>query len=89
MVSPGEGRNQRSTWDGFSDALARAVEFVGTTVIFLLFGRWLDSRFDTQPIFTVALTLLAVTGLGVIAYYRYQEEMRREEEGKPWTRSPK
>ena len=76
-------------WDGFSDALARAVEFVGTTVIFLLFGAWLDSRFGTRPVFTVALTLIAVTGLGVVAYYRYKEEIRREEEGKPWNRSPK
>jgi F0F1-type ATP synthase assembly protein I len=67
--------------------LARAVEMVGTTVLFVLAGLWLDSRFGTRPLCTVVLGLLAVIGVGVSAYYRYQAEIAREEEGKPWTRS--
>jgi len=72
-------------WSGFSDALARAVEWAGVTVIFVLAGLWLDSRAGTRPLFTVALGLLAVIGLGVSAYYRYKADIAREEEGKPWT----
>ena len=74
-------------WNGFSIALGTAFELVGTTVVFTLFGLWLDSRFGTRPVFTVALMLLAVLGLSVSAYYRYKDQIRREEEGKPWTRN--
>jgi F0F1-type ATP synthase assembly protein I len=76
-------------WNGFSNALGQAFEIVGTVVVFTLLGLWLDSRFGTRPIFTVVLMLLAVVGLGVIAYYRYKDQIRREEEGKPWTRNQK
>ncbi len=87
MVPAGERRDQRATWEGFSNALAHAVELVGTTVLFLLFGLWLDGRAGTRPLFTVVFALLAVTGLGVSAYYRYHAQIARDEEGKPWTRS--
>ena len=87
MVPAGERRDQRATWSGFSNALGRAVELAGTTLVFVLLGRWLDSRFGTSPVFTVALGLFAVIGLAVIAYYRYMADMTREEEGKPWTRN--
>jgi hypothetical protein len=76
-------------WEGFSDALANAVELAGTTIIFALAGLWLDNSIGTRPLFTVALGLLAVIGLGTRAYYRYSAEMAREEEGKPWKQSPK
>ena len=89
MVPAGEPRDQRATWEGFSNALGRAVELVGTTLIFVLVGLWLDGRFGTKPVLTVTLGLLAVVGLGVIAYYRYNAEMAREEEGKPWMRNPR
>ncbi len=80
--------SQRTMWQGFSDALAQGVELAGTTVIFVLLGLWLDSSLGTRPLFTVALGLLAVIGLGARAYYRYLADMAREEEGRPWRRKP-
>lgn len=84
MVPEGERRANKATWQGFNDALSRAIEFAGTTLVFVLLGLWIDSRVGTKPLFTVVLGLLAVIGLGLIAYYRYQDQMRREEEAKPW-----
>jgi len=86
VVPAGERRDQRATWEGFSNALSHAVELVGTTVIFVLLGLWIDGRVGTRPLFTVVFGLFAVVGLGVRAYYRYMAEVAREEEGKPWLR---
>jgi len=84
-----EHHETRKMWQGFSDALALSVQLAATTVIFVLVGLWLDNSIGTRPLFTVALGLLAVTGLGVSAYYRYKADMEREEEGKLWTRNPR
>jgi len=84
VVPEGERRANKATWQGFNDALSRAIEFAGTTLVFVLLGLWIDSRVGTKPLFTVVLGLLAVIGLGLIAYYRYQDQIAREEEGKPW-----
>ena len=83
-----EHHETRKMWQGFSDALALSVQLAGTTVIFVLLGLWLDNSIGTRPLFTVVLGLLAVTGLGVSAYYRYQADMAREEKGRPWRQNP-
>ena len=87
MVPAGERRDQRDTWHGFSNALSHAFELVATTVIFVLLGLFIDDRTGTRPLFTVVLGLLAVIGLGVRAYYTYQAQIARDEEGKPWLKS--
>jgi F0F1-type ATP synthase assembly protein I len=76
-------------WEGFSDALGRAVELAGTTLIFVLLGLFIDSKTGTRPLFTVLLGSMAVVGLGVTAYYRYKADMAKEEEGKPWKQNPR
>jgi F0F1-type ATP synthase assembly protein I len=88
LIPAEEHRDDRKMWQGFSDALAHAVELVGTTVIFILLGLWLDNSIGTRPLFTVALGLLAAIGLGARAYYQYVADTAREEKGKPWTRNP-
>ena len=80
-MAAGQQPPQRATWEGFSNALTLV------TLIFVLAGLWLDSRLGTRPVFTVALALLAVVGLGVRAFYSYKAQIARDEEGKPWTRS--
>jgi F0F1-type ATP synthase assembly protein I len=88
LVPAGERRDhQRATWNGFSNALGRAGELAGPTLVFVLLGLGIDSRLGTRPVFTVVLGLFAVIGLAVVAYYRYMADIAREEEGKPWTRS--
>jgi F0F1-type ATP synthase assembly protein I len=87
VVPAGEHRDQRETWHGFSNALARSFEMVATTVIFVLLGLWIDGRAHTKPLFTVALGLLAVIGLGLRSYYTYMHQVRTDEEDKPWLKS--
>ena len=84
MVPAGERPGQRSMYSGFSNALARAVELVGTTLLCVLLGLWIDNRLGTKPIFTVALGLLAILAQGIVAYYRYKAEVTSEEGEKPW-----
>ena len=64
--------------------MSHAFELVATTVIFVLIGLFIDDRVGTKPLFTVVLGLLAVIGLAVRAYYTYLDQIRRDEEGKPW-----
>jgi len=86
VVPAGDRRNQRDTWSGFSGALSHAFELAATLTLFVLFGLWLDGRAGTRPLFTVILGLLAVIGLGVRAYYTYLDNVKRDEEAKPWLR---
>jgi F0F1-type ATP synthase assembly protein I len=79
--------DHQALYNGFGNALAQAVEFVGTPVIFFLVGLWIDHRLGTSPGFAVALFVLAIVGVGVSAYYRYKADMDQAEEGKPWKRS--
>ncbi len=39
---------------------AAGIEFAVTVGLFVLAGRWLDSRLDAEPWFTIILTLLGV-----------------------------
>jgi F0F1-type ATP synthase assembly protein I len=76
----------RRTWQGFSDALARAVELVVTPLVFAALGWWLDGLAGTGPVLAIALGAAGVGGVSIRAYYAYQAEIARVEEGKPWTR---
>jgi len=84
-----ELREHQATWQGFSDALAMAVEFVATPLLFALLGYWLDRVFGTAPVLAIVLGLIGLTGVVLRTYYWYQAGMKREEEGKPCKRSQK
>lgn len=74
-------------YQGFSDALAQAVEIVVTPLLFAAFGLWLDGRFGTRPLLTAIFGAAGLIGVAARSYYAYKAAMEREEEGKPWTRS--
>lgn len=80
-------RDRQATYNGFGNALATAVEIVVTPLVFALLGWLIDRALGTTPLFAVVLGLFAVVGLAVRLYYQYRDDMAREEEGKPWTRS--
>lgn len=80
---------QRSAWQGFSDALAAAIEFVAVPLLFGLLGFWLDGLFGIRPVLTIVLGLLGLVGVVARTYYWYVADMKREEEARPWTRSPR
>jgi F0F1-type ATP synthase assembly protein I len=82
-----ELRERQATWQGFSDALAMAVEFVAVPLLFALLGYWLDREFGTGPLLAIVLGLIGLVGIVLRTYYWYQANMSREEEGKPWKRS--
>ena len=84
-----ELKDRQATWQGFSDALAMAVEFVATPLLCALLGFWLDGVFGTGPILAIVLGLVGLLGVVLRTYYWYQADMAREEEGKPWKRSLK
>ena len=80
-------RDRQAIYNGFGNALALAVEFAVTPILFGLVGWWIDGRLGTRPAFMIAFAAFAVVGLAVRAYYTYRDEIARQEEGKPWTRS--
>ena len=62
------------------DGLARGFEFAATTAIFLLLGWLLDRALGTQPVFMILLTVFALIGLGVKAWFTYDLAMRGHDE---------
>lgn len=70
---------------GSSDGLSQALEFVVAPLLLGLLGWYLDSRFGTGSVFTVALSLFGIIGVGVAQYFRYVQQIERANEGKPWT----
>jgi F0F1-type ATP synthase assembly protein I len=66
-----------------------AVEFVAVPLLFALAGFGLDGWFGTRPVIAIVLGLLGLVGVVLRTYYWYQANVTREEEGKPWIRSPR
>lgn len=82
-------RDRQATWNGFGNALSQAVELVVAPLLFALFGWFLDRHLGTGPFLAIAFGLFGVAGVAARSYYWYRTAMDREEEGKPWIRSPK
>jgi O-antigen/teichoic acid export membrane protein len=82
-----EGALHRALYQGFGNALGTAVELALTPALFALAGLWIDRRYSTGHVFTIALFLFAVVGLAVRYYYSYTDEMKKAEEAMPWKRS--
>jgi F0F1-type ATP synthase assembly protein I len=83
-----ELRDRQPTWtNGFSDALAMSIEFVATPLLFALLGYGLDRWLGTGPWLAIGFGLFGLLGTVLRTYFWYQAEIKREEEGKPWTRS--
>jgi len=78
--------DRQSVYGGFGEALAQAIEFAVTPVLFALFGLWLDDRLGTTPALTIVLAVVGITGVCVRTLYVYKSKVERDEEGKPWTR---
>lgn len=60
-------------------------ELVVTVVLFVLIGRFVDSKLETTPLFTIALGLVGVIGSFLSAYYRYLLTSKKLDENKAWT----
>lgn len=78
--------HKRDLYNGFGDAMARAIEFAGAPVLFALAGRWVDGRFGTGPLFLLVFMLFAVAGVGARTYYQYKARMDALDAQAPWSR---
>ena len=72
-------RDDRQSWNGFGETLARAFEIVVTPLVFALAGVMIDRWLGTGKVFAVALGVLALVGTGLRMYYGYVEEMKLHE----------
>ncbi len=63
-----------------------ALELVLTVVLFVLLGRYLDSKFDTKYLLTIIGTAIGACGAFASAYYRYMEMSKKQDAEKPYAR---
>jgi hypothetical protein len=80
--------SRRELYNGFGDAMVRGIEYVGTPFLFAFMGFGLDRWLGVTPLLTIAMTLFAVSGTAVRAYYSYSAAMAKHEAERPWARIP-
>ncbi|MDQ6927041.1 MAG: AtpZ/AtpI family protein [Actinomycetota bacterium] len=69
----------RDTYRGYGNTMAQAFEFVLVPFLFGLAGWGVDRALGTGAVFMLALGLVAVVGVFVRAWYRYDDDMRAQE----------
>ena len=72
-------RDRRELNNGFGNALARAVEFTVSPVIFGFLGFLLDGRLGTRPLFMIFLFAFTIGYLFWKQYVQYDAEMKEHE----------
>ncbi len=70
---------RRQTYNGANDAMARAMEFAVTPIIFGFLGHRLDLWLGSGPAFTVALATFCLGYLSWKMYVTYSAEMQAHE----------
>lgn len=79
--------DRRELYNGLGDGLSRAFELALTPAIFAGLGWFADRAAGTTPLFTILLFLFAMAGAVYMAWFRYDEEMRRHEQNALLSRS--
>lgn len=64
-----------------------SLELVITVLLFVLLGRYLDSRFDTTPFLTLIVSFIGISGSFLSAFYRYQATSKKMEKDKVWAKT--
>ncbi|HLG00270.1 MAG TPA: AtpZ/AtpI family protein [Acidimicrobiia bacterium] len=77
---------QGELWHGFGNGLSQAFEMAVVPALFALAGLAIDGFLGTSVVFTITLAVIGLVGVMARAYYWYQAEAGRAEEGKPWAR---
>ncbi len=70
---------RRELYNGFGDGMALAFQIALTPAIFGVLGYFLDRRFETTPLFTIVLFSLAIIGLFISLWARYEEKMKAQD----------
>jgi F0F1-type ATP synthase assembly protein I len=66
--------------------MSQALALVAGPVLFGFLGYLLDHALGTGAVFTVGFALFGIGGAVLSQYYLYMERVRRQDEGRPWTR---
>jgi hypothetical protein len=77
---------RRDLFQGFGNALGRAVELVVTPLIFAAVGLLLDHLLGWTPALTIFFGIWGLAGAFLRNYYAYARAMDEAEAGKPWAR---
>lgn len=79
--------HKQKLYNGFGNALSRAIEFVAIPVLFGWVGHLLDRHFGTGSLLLVVLGVVGLVGVFTSTWYRYVEAMQAEEAKAPWHKS--
>ncbi|MDQ6910671.1 MAG: AtpZ/AtpI family protein [Actinomycetota bacterium] len=74
----------RDTYRGYGNTMAQAFEFVMVPFLFGLAGWGVDRALGTGAVVMLAFGLLAVVGVFIRAWYRYDNDMRAHEADLPY-----
>ena len=74
-----EQKARQHLYNGFGNGLTRAVELAATPAILGLAGYGIDRWAGIVPVFTLLFAFVAIAGVAVKMYYRYDVEMREHE----------
>ena len=77
---------QRELYDGFGEALTRALEFVVIPLVFGFVGHLIDGRFGVAPLFMLLFGLVGLVGCAIKTFYSYRHRMAEAEKDMPWNR---
>lgn len=77
---------QEAMYNGFGNALSRAIEFVAVPLMLGWFGHVLDGHFGTGALLTIVLGVVGVVGVSLSSWYRYVAAMEAEEAKAPWAK---
>jgi F0F1-type ATP synthase assembly protein I len=81
-------REQRELFNGFGDGLALAFQIALTPAIFGALGYVVDQWVDKTPVFTIVFFALAMVGLFISMWARYEEKMKDEDAKRVWSKAP-
>jgi hypothetical protein len=80
-------RPQRDRFGSRNPGLGRGAEIAMTPLVFVGLGWLADQAAGTSPLFILVLGAVGIIGTFVKAWIGYDAGARKEEAGKPWTRS--
>lgn len=69
---------------GYSDGLARGLEFALAPAILAAMGYGLDRLLGIVPVLTIVFFLVAVSGMFARTWCAYEARMREEDAAAPW-----
>jgi len=79
VPAPRADRAPKSLANGSTDSLGRGMDVALTLLVFLGLGWLLDRWLGTEPLFVIALTVLAAVGQFLRMKYVYDAQMARLE----------